>query len=253
MRIAVAGSTGQVGRRLENCLRRDGHEVIGLSRAEGCDLAVVGADHAALARRLHGSDAVIDVTNLISQDPVESTAFFTTVASNVSRAAAQAGVKTTVLLSIIGVDGIPHDAHYAAKYQQELVYQGQAPDPRVVRAAQFHEFAGMVLDWGRDGGRTNVPDFPVQPVHLDVVVRALAGAATGALDQAQIDVAGPRVERLPDLVTRLVRARGEQIDVVPAPASQQLAAGACLPAPGAMVAGPSFDDWLAAGHPTPTS
>jgi uncharacterized protein YbjT (DUF2867 family) len=249
MRIAVAGATGQVGQRLEVWLRRAGHQVIGLSRAQGWDLAAEGAGDDALARRLDGVDAVIDVTNVISQDQQEATDFFTTVAGHLGRAAARAGVERAVVLSIIGVDRIPHDAHYAAKYRQELVYQEQAPGPRVVRAAHFHQFAGMVLEWGRDGGRTSVPDFPVQPVHLDVVVQALCDAATDAFADRQIDVAGPRVERLPDLVARLARARSEQLEVLPAAASPELAAGACLAGPDALVAGPAFDEWLAAEAP----
>jgi uncharacterized protein YbjT (DUF2867 family) len=249
MRIAVAGATGQVGQRLELCLRRDGHQVIGLSRAQGWDLAAERAGDAALARRLDGVDAVVDVTNLISQDQQEATDFFTTVAGNLGRAAARAGVRRAVVLSIIGVDGIPRDAHYAAKHRQELVYQEQAPGPRVVRAAHFHEFAGMVLEWGRDGGLTRVPHFPIQPVHLDVVVQALCDAATDTLAGKQIDVAGPRVERLPDLVARLARARSEQLEVLQAAASPELAAGACLAGPDAVVAGPSFDEWLAVQAP----
>jgi uncharacterized protein YbjT (DUF2867 family) len=247
MRIAIAGSTGQVGRRLEARLRSGGHEVLGLSRSQGFDLTAGGASEV-LVRRLEGVQAVVDVTNLTSRDRDATTSFFSGVAHTVGQAAARSGVRRTVVLSIIGVDGIPDDAHYAGKYQQELAYREQAPGLTVIRAAQFHEFTPMVVEWGRDGRRTTVPDFPLQPVDLEVVVEVLHDAATGVHDRGDIDVAGPRVEQLPDLAARLVRAAGEDLEVATSAASPELASGACLPGPGAIVAGRSFDEWLRAEY-----
>jgi uncharacterized protein YbjT (DUF2867 family) len=249
MRIAIAGSTGQVGRRLEARLRSRGHEVLGLSRGQGYDLAADGAIEV-LVRRLEGAEAVVDVTNLTSQDRDATTSFFSSVARTVGEAAARSGVSRTAVLSIIGVDGIPDDAHYAGKYQQELAYREQAPGLTVIRAAHFHEFARMAVEWGRDGRRTRVRDFPLQPVDLEVVVDVLYDAATGVHDHGDVDVAGPRVERLPDLAARLVRAAGDDLDVAAMAASPELASGACLPGPGAIVAGRSFDEWLRSEYPS---
>lgn len=247
MRIAIAGSTGQVGRRLEARLRSADHDVLGLSRAQGHDLTAGGASEL-LARRLDDVAAVVDVTNVSSQDRAATTSFFSSVARTVGAAAARSGVMRTVVLSIIGVDGIPDDAHYAGKYQQELAYREQAPGLTVIRAAQFHEFARMAVEWGRDGRRTTVPDFPLQPVDLEVVVDVLYDAATGVHDRGDVDVAGPRVEQLPNLAARLVRAAGEDLEVATTAASPELASGACLPGPGAIVAGRSFEEWLRAEH-----
>lgn len=243
MRVAVAGSTGQVGRRLQEALGQGGHEVIGLSRATDFDLADTRVVEA-LTHRLVDVDAVVDVTNVITQDLVEATGFFAAVAKNVGKAATAAGVSRTVLLSIIGVDGIPHDAHYAGKYRQEQVYREHAPGVHVVRAAHFHEFAEMALEWGLAEDRVTVPDFPVQPVHLDVVVATILRAAIGTPVSTMVDVAGPRPERLVDMVDRVVRARGARLEVVPVPASPELSAGACVPGPDAQCSGPTFDDWL---------
>ncbi|MEQ4206780.1 NAD-dependent epimerase/dehydratase family protein [Actinopolymorpha sp. B17G11] len=243
MRVAVGGSTGQVGRLLNQALRNAGHDVVGLSRAVGFDLADTGVVNV-LAERLADVDAVVDVTNVITQDRAESASFFSAVAENIGKAATAAGVSRTVLLSIVGVDGIPNDAHYAAKYLQEQTHREYAPGVHIVRAAQFHEFSEMVLEWGRDRDRTTVPDFPVRPVHLDVVVSALLEAAAGTPVSTMLDVAGPRPERLADMVTRLVRARGERLEVLAVPASPELNAGACIPGADALIAGPSFDEWL---------
>jgi uncharacterized protein YbjT (DUF2867 family) len=245
MRIVLAGATGLVGRRVEALLDAAGHEVVGLSRAHGWDLSSP-VDQESLTELLIGAEALIDVTNVITQDRDEAITFFEAVARHLAQAAASARVQRAVLLSIIGVDGIPHDAHYVGKYRQELAYRQHFPDVRVVRAAQFHEFPGMALAWGRDGDRAVVPDFPVQPVDVEAVVRVLIEAAAVAPAWMTLELAGPRQERLPDLASRLVRARGEHIQVVRGPASPELAAGACLPSGDALIAGPSFDEWLSA-------
>ena len=251
MRIAIAGVTGQVGSLLAETAAARGHEVLGLSRASGFDLTSpdVVPD---LAERLSGAAAVVDATNLVSQDQSGVAEFFTSVARHVGEAAAKAGVARTVLLSIIGVDGIPNDAHYAAKYQQELAYREGAPGLHVVRAAQFHTFPGMVLEWGRQGPNATVQDIPVQSVDLGFVVNALLDAATGSLTEALVDVAGPREERLVDLVRLLAARQGDGVQVIPEAASKELTAGAALPGPHALLGGPSFQEWLDATYPPGT-
>jgi dTDP-4-dehydrorhamnose reductase len=251
VRIAVAGVTGQIGALLAETAAARGHEVLGLSRASGIDLTSPDVvPH--LAERLSGAAAVVDTTNLVSQDQEESTEFFTSVARHLSGAAAKAGLERTVLLSIIGVDGIPNDAHYAAKYRQELTYSDAAPGLHVVRAAHFHTFPGMVLEWGRQGTRATVQDIPVQPVDAAVVVDTLLDAATGSLAETLLDVAGPRQERLVDLVRLLAARRGDGVEVVPQAASEELTAGAALPGPHALLRGPSFQEWLDTTYPTGT-
>ena len=58
-----------------------------------------------------------------------------------------------------------------------------------------------------------------------------------------------RRERLPELVERLVAARGDQIRAAPAPVSPAVRDGALPPGPDAELAGvrarPDFDGWLA--------
>lgn len=58
-----------------------------------------------------------------------------------------------VVLSIVGVDRVEGNAHYAGKRrQEELALAGPVP-ATVLRATQFHEFAEMVVCWTRRGGR----------------------------------------------------------------------------------------------------
>lgn len=236
MRIAVAGATGLVGTALTGAARSAGHDVLPLSRAHGVDLT--GPSDLDLA----GVDAVLDVTNAPSQDRDVATARFVAIAERLARAARAGGVPRTVLLSIIGVDRTPDDGYYGAKLAQERATLATAPGPRILRAAQFHEFAGQMLAWRRTGDRAEIPDQPVQPVELDVVVAQLLAMATAADERTDVDIAGPRVERLTELVGLL----DASVTVVPVPASEAVASGALLAGPDAMIAGVDFRTWLAA-------
>src|SRR4051812_3621718 len=143
MRIAIAGSTGLVGRNVVAAATAAGHEVIELAREKGVDLTVSDG----LVERLAGVDAVVDVTASPSQDTAVQ--FFPKVAGILADAATEAGVARSVVLSIIGVDAMPDYDYYVAKLAQEKVVIERAPGPHVLRAAQFLNFPGQMLDWNR--------------------------------------------------------------------------------------------------------
>jgi uncharacterized protein YbjT (DUF2867 family) len=235
MRIAIAGATGLVGRPLAAAARAAGHEVVELSRSQGVDLS----DGSGLD--LTGVDVVIDVTNSPTVEEGPATDFFTTVAEHLGDAASAAGVTRTIVLSIIGVDNTPEDGYFVAKYAHERVTREHAPRAQVLRAAQFHDFAGQMLGRRREGDRATIPDQPIQPVELDEVVRRLLAKATGEDARPLVELAGPRPERLPELVARL----DPSVSVMPQPVSRAVAGGALRPGPYAIIAGVDFDTWLA--------
>ena len=69
-----------------------------------------------------------------------------------------------MVLSIVGLIRIEGNAHYAGKrLQAELVLSGSVP-ATIQRATQFHEFAGMVVGWTRQGDVATVSPLLVQPV-----------------------------------------------------------------------------------------
>ena len=88
MHIAIAGSTGLVGRNVVTAATAAGHDVIELARNKGVDLTSPDG----LAERLAGADAVIDVTQGPSLEEAEATRFFTSVARNLGNAARGDGV-----------------------------------------------------------------------------------------------------------------------------------------------------------------
>lgn len=241
MKIAVAGSTGLIGRQVTAFAEQAGHEVAGIARQTGFDL--LNPD--GLAEALAGVQAVIDVTQSPSPDEKEATEFFEAVAANLGATAAQAGVRRTVVLSIVGVDKSLDYGYYVAKLNHEKATRAAAPGPVVLRATQFHEFAGQLLMRGRDGDVTHILDTPSQPVASSEVAKLLAELAT-AESASDTELAGPQVERTLDQVRRLVELRGEDVtlEAVAAPAS--MAGGSILPGPDALIRGPRWDDWIAA-------
>ncbi|WP_282857568.1 SDR family oxidoreductase [Pseudoclavibacter helvolus] len=240
MRIAIAGSTGLVGRQVVQEAIAEGHEVVELARQTGVDLT----SPLGLAERLAGVDAVIDVTQSPTLDEAESTAFFTTVAANLGTAATTAGVTRSVALSIIGVDVIPDYGYYVAKLAQERTTIQHAPDARILRAAQFLEFPGQMLEWNRDGDKVVIPEMKSQPVAVAEIAKHLVRLADGRIDASLVELAGPEAGELTDFVRRVAAAKGVDVEVTGVRASASMADGACLPGPDAIIAGPGFSEWL---------
>jgi len=252
-RIAVTGATGRVGSPLVEILERRGHEVVRIARSTGVD--VVSGE--GLEQALAGAETIIDTATGPSPDQEEATRFFTTSARNIQRAGAAAGAKRIVVVSIIGIDKF-HGGYNAAKMAQEqALLEGPLP-VRIVRAAQFHEFVEPLVGWTISDGVAHVPEMQTQLVAARVVAEALADAAEEpeAGNGKITEVAGPRAERLADVAGALLAARGESVEVretresvlVPSgdPDADAYADGAALPNPGAKLAGPSFEEWLAA-------
>jgi uncharacterized protein YbjT (DUF2867 family) len=256
VKIAVAGATGQVGVPLVDAARAAGHEVVPLARSLGVDLTQPSTD---LASRLEGVDVVVDVTQTPEREVGPASEFFTTVARHLGEAAREAGVRRTVLLSIIGVDRVAagppepdgRDAHYRAKFAHEQATLEHAPGPRIVRAAQFHDLARVLLEAARQGDVSYVADMPVQPVDVPEVVRVLLAVATGDLDEPVVEVAGPRVERFADLAAAFAARDHDGLRVERVRPGAVLAGGVLLPGPDAVIAGPAFEEWF--GGPTRTA
>lgn len=248
MRIAVAGATGNIGTLTAAALERAGHDVVRISRSLGVDLTTgAGLDEA-----LAGVGAVVDVTSSTSSstatDPAEAVAFFGTNTANLLAAEERAGVGHHVLLSIVGLDRVHGNAHYAGKREQErLVAAGPVPWT-IVPATQFHDFAATVVAWTERDGTATIPPLLVQPIAPADVAAVLAEVAAGAPRGRHADVAGPATEDLVDMARRTVDARNHRVRLVPTWSSvlgAEMAGEVLLPGPDAVLAATTFDDWLA--------
>lgn len=244
MKIAVAGGTGLVGRRTVEALRRLGHEPVVLARAAGVDLTT----GAGLGAALDGVDAVIDATNAPGSETDQLRAFFAAVTGNLLAAEHDAGVRHHVVLSIVGLDRLPDAGHYAGKREQERVALSGKIPATVLRATQFFEFAGQMVEWGRQGDSVVLPPLLVQPVGVGDVADVLIEVALGEPVNGILELAGPETQDLVDMARRTLAARGESLRLIPTWRTRYgvVAAGeVLLPGPDARIAPTTFDDWLA--------
>ncbi|SKA95584.1 Uncharacterized conserved protein YbjT, contains NAD(P)-binding and DUF2867 domains [Agreia bicolorata] len=245
MRIAIAGATGAVGAHVVDVARRRGHDVVALSRSQGVDLL----DASAVARALVGAEAVIDVSSIATTSGAASTAFFEASTANLLGSGAAAGVAHHVALSIVNADRAP-SGYYAGKVLQErLVSDGPVPWS-ILRATQFHEFAGQIYDRGRIGPLHAVPIMRTQTVAAAEVAERLVELAESDARGRARDLAGPREERLIDLVRSYASAEGLRGPIVSVPLPGEMGAamrsGALLPGPEAELSTQTFDEWLRA-------
>jgi uncharacterized protein YbjT (DUF2867 family) len=195
---------------------------------------------------LAGVDAVIDATNVASSGKRRSSEFFEATARTLMRTAAAAGVRHVVVLSIIGLDRVPY-GYYQGKLRQEQVLRESPAPVSILRAAQFHEFAGQYLA-KMPGPVVIVPRWRAQPVAAREVGVALARIAGGD-PAAMSELAGPREEIMADMIRRVVRARGDRRLVVsarlPGAVGRAMAAGGGLPDRPGLRGTQTFADWVA--------
>jgi len=249
-KIAVTGATGRLGSHLVEVLEQRGHDVVPISRSKGVDVdSGEGLDEA-----LADVETIIDTATWPTPDQEEATKFFTTSARNLQRAGAEAGVKRIVLVSIIGIDKFQGGYNAAKVAQEQALLEGPLP-VRIVRAAQFHEFFDQFIGWMTQDGVAYLPEMRTQPVAARIVAETLADAVEEAeIENGRItEVAGPREERLAEIAGELFASRGDSTEIREAPQADDpdaaaYAAGAALPNPGAKLAGPSFEEWLATAN-----
>ena len=241
-KIAVAGATGRVGRHIVDILEADGHEVVPISRSAGVDVITgQGLDEA-----LAGVTVLVDAATGPSPDETAATEFFTASARNLQEAGARAGVELIVVISIVGIDRFS-GGYNAAKLVQERVHQNGPVPVRILRATQFHEFVELLVQWNMRDGVAHLPEMRTQLVAARTVAEAAVALATGADDRPLSEIGGPREESLAGAAQLLDPDLRVEVAIDPSdPDGARYADGSSLPGPGATLAGPTFEEWLAA-------
>ncbi|NJP92892.1 epimerase [Nonomuraea sp. FMUSA5-5] len=243
--VAVAGATGRLGRHVVDVLTEQGHRAVPMSRATGVDV-ITGEG---LAAALAGADVIIDVASWHDSDQDAATEFFRTSARNLHECGQKAHAARIAMASIIGADKATAGFLAAKKVHEEVLLPGPLP-VRVLRAAQFHEFVGQLLDW-QQGDVAYVPALPTQLVACRAVAEELIALALAPEEPAPgtpiPEIAGPRQEIMAEAARLLGARRGIKVvgvDGAGMPDAELAAAGAFLPGPHAKLAGPTFQDWL---------
>lgn len=242
--IAIAGGTGALGAQVVEAVRRRDLTPVVIARSHGVDLTTgAGLDEA-----LAGVDAVVDASNVAALRAKSAIAFFEAATSRLLAAGERAGVRHHLAVSIVGCDRVDLGYYFGKRRQEELVRTGPVPWT-IVRATQFHEFAGQMLE--RSPGPVGVvPKMLSQPVSARALADLLVDIALGEAVGLAPDVGGPEQHLMPDLARRLVAHRRQRTKVVSAPlpgkAGRQIAAGGLLPGAGATILPETYDEWLAA-------
>lgn len=277
MLIAIAGSTGTVGKHLVSRALAAGHDVLALARnPHAVDLAAGAAavtaaglsspmDAAAPAPPaqgtltlvaadlttaepldLSGVDVVVDVS--ASSKLSGSREFFGAVTEKLLRAGAAADVGHYVALSIVGAAASPFGYYAGKALQEQLIESGPLPWT-LLRATQFFEFAEQSsVSVGR---WTIIAKMRTQPVAAASVARRLLELASRPAQGNARDLAGPDELWLADLGRMALETHGLSQSVIELPLpgafGRAVRSGGSLPGSGTDIDSVSYEDWLAAG------
>ena len=220
--ILVTGGTGTLGRLVVKRLRAAGREVRVLSRggAENVDgvqfvigdLETGDGIEAAVA----GVETIVHCAGSQKGDEEK--------ARTLVSAAAEAGVRHLVYISVVGADRVPMQSaldramfgYFASKLGAEDVIERSGIPFTILRASQFHD---LIL--GTVKGMSRLPVVPVpsrlrfQPVEADEVAAKLVELALGEPAGLVPDIAGPRVYGLDELTRSYVHASGHHRALIP--------------------------------------
>ncbi|HYZ42015.1 MAG TPA: NAD(P)H-binding protein, partial [Stellaceae bacterium] len=111
---------------------------------------------------------MIDLTN---SPPFEDRAvleFFETSGRNLLPAAAEAGVRHHVALSIVAIDRTDN-GYFRAKVAEEKLIKGSGIPYTIIRATQFLEFLGAIAASSTDGNIVRLSPGLFQPIAADDV------------------------------------------------------------------------------------
>src|SRR5262245_4175218 len=244
MKIVVVGGTGLIGSRVVALLTRDGHDVAAASRRSGVD-AVTSEG---LAKALSGAAVVVDVLNSPSFEDAAVMKFFKTSTQNVLAAEAAAGVRHHVVLSVVGTGRLLGSGYLRAKLAQETLIKASSIPHSIVQATQFFEFLTTIADAATHGTAVRVPRAHVQPIAADDVAQALAKIATGAPLNGSVEIGGPELFYLDELLERVLGARHDPregiADAHARYSGAEINERSLLPGVEAQLGSIRFDEWL---------
>lgn len=245
MRVAVAGSTGEVGRRVVEELASGRHEIVPLARSVGVD--VLHADD--LTQKLEDVDAVIDCLSIVTTRTRTAVRFFAESTRRLLAAERTVGVGHHVLLSIVGIDEVPF-AYYRGKVEQERAARATGQPVTIVRATQFHEFARQMVTRMRRGPVVLAPKMLSAPIVAAEVAQTLVELAAGPPTAESLELGGPERLQMADLIARVAVADGVRARVIPVrlpgAGGRGMMSGAPVPKEPWRTGAQTFDQWLKA-------
>ena len=245
MKIVVIGGTGLIGTKLASKLRQSGHEVVPAARSTGVN-AITGEG---LDKVLSGAEIVVDVANSPSFEDRAVLTFFETSGRNLLTAEAAAKVQHHVALSVVGADRLPENGYFRAKLAQENLIRAAKIPYTILRATQFFEFVGGIVDSSSDGQIVRLSPALFQPVASDDVAAALADVTLGAPVIGIVELAGPEKFSLDEFARKYLIAtkdpRRVAADIHARYFGTELDDQSLTPGKNPRLGSVRFEDWLA--------
>ena len=263
-KIVVIGGSGAIGSRVVDKLKEKGVDAVAASPDTGV-YAVSGED---ASGALEGAEIVIDVANapsfedqaawdffqiagedLAVAEVGDAINFFHTAHQNLAAAEVAARVKHHVALSVVGIENLQDGAYFRAKLMQENAIKGSPIPFTIVRATQLFEYLRPMAQAGADGDTVRVSHSLFQPVAADDIANALAEVALEAPANGTVEVAGPDVFYIDDLIARVLDDDGDPRNVARKDPDGrffgiQLNEQSLLPGPDARLGSTTVDSWL---------
>jgi uncharacterized protein YbjT (DUF2867 family) len=244
MKIVVIGGSGLIGSKLVTKLREHGHETVAASPNSGVN-TLTGEG---LAVALKGAAVVVDVSNSPSLESAAALQFFETSTRNLLTYEAAAGVGHHVALSVVGTERLSESGYFRAKIAQERLIRGSSIPYSIVHATQFFEFVKSIADAASDGTVIRLAPVLVQPMAADDVASAVGRIAVGTPVNGVVEVAGPELFRLDELIRRGLAARNDRREVIADPRARYFGAALTermlIPDESARLGATQFDTWL---------
>ena len=245
MKIVVIGGTGLIGTKLASKLRQKGHEVVPAAPSTGVN-TITGEG---LDKALSGAEIVVDVANSPSFEDRAVLTFFETSGRNLLAAEAAAKVRHHVALSIVGTDRLRENGYFRAKLAQENLIRASKIPYTILRATQFFEFVGGIVDSSSDGQIVRLSPALFQPVASDDVAAALADVTLGAPVNGIVELAGPEQFSLDEFARKYLIAtkdpRRVAADIHARYFGAELDDQSLTPGKNPRLGSVRFEDWLA--------
>ncbi len=261
--ILVTGGTGTLGRLVVPRLRDAGHDVRVLSRArpehaDGVEFMTGDlATGEGVAAAVTGVETVLHLAGTARGDEAKM--------RHLTRAAARAGTRHIVFISVVGADRVPIVSgidramfgYLGEKAAAERILASSGVPWTTLRATQFHD---LVLLMAQQMAKMPVMPVPagwrMQPIDAGEVADRLVELALGTPAGRVPDLGGPRVYAMAELMRGYLTAAGKRRPLLPVPtpgrAAKAYKAGANL-APERAVGRRTWEQFLAVRLGTPTT
>ena len=244
MKIVVFGGTGLIGSKVVVKLQALGHDAVAASPSTGVDM-VTGQGVAAV---LEGAQVVVDMANSPSFEDQAAMDFFQNAGRNLTAAETTAGIKLHVALSVVGTEQLQDSGYFRAKLAQETLVKSSPIPYTLLHATQFFEFLRGIAQSATDGTSVRLSHALIQPMAAEDVAMSVVEAALSPAVNSTIEVGGPEIFHLDELIGRVLAYDKDSRTVISDPNARyfglKLSETSLIPGKSAKLGPTRFDWWL---------